>query len=408
MLSSSQSKPVLRQLSLGSVMDAIIHHGPISRAQIAKLTHISKQTASEVVRELEEGGWVQVHGQTSGGVGRTAVTYEIRPDAAFVAGIDLGGTQLRMAIANLACAVVAEAFEATAPAGGQAVVDQIVALAGRLAREAGIDRDRIRLVVVGTPGVLDAASGSIRLAPNIANFDQIDVVSSLRDGFGADVIVENDVNVGAIGERWLGRARGIDTFVYIALGTGLGMGIVSDGLIIRGAHGGAGEIANLPIGGDPFDPANRLHGTLEAAVGSAGILRRYTAQGGAPERTVRDLFDRFSTDPAARQVIDETARLLALAVVAVTAIIDPKMIVIGGSIGGRPEIVEAVRSLLTRLMTTPFGVEASALGNRAGIAGALAIGINNIHNALFAPSFSPQVLSLPAIGEIGGLGFASS
>ena len=96
--------------------------------------------------------------------------------------------------------------------------------------------------------------------------------ASSAKAFGSDVIVENDVNVGAIGERWLGRAEGIDTFGYIALGTGLGMGIVSDGEIIRGAHGGAGEIANLPLGGDPFDPANRLHGTLEAAVGSAGII----------------------------------------------------------------------------------------------------------------------------------------
>ena len=171
--------------------------GPISRAQIAKLTKISKQTASEVVRELEDDGWVRIHGQTSGSVGRSAVTYEIRPEAAFVGGIDLGGTQLRMAIADLACAVVAERFEATSPAGGQAVIDQIAALARRLAGEAGIAADRIRLFVVGTPGVLDTASGSIRLAPNIPGFDSMDVLAALKAGLGVNVIIENDVNVGA-------------------------------------------------------------------------------------------------------------------------------------------------------------------------------------------------------------------
>jgi predicted NBD/HSP70 family sugar kinase len=388
-------------------MDAIIHHGPISRARIAKLTRISKQTSSEVVRELETAGWIRVHGQARGAVGRTAVTYEIRPDAAYVAGIDLGGTQLRMAIANLASAVVAEAFETTAPAGGHAVVEQIATVGARLAREAGIDRDRIRLVVVGTPGVLDVTTGSIRLAPNIPHFDRIDVVGSLRHALGSDVIIENDVNVGAIGERWLGRARGLDTFVYVALGTGLGMGIVCDGQIIRGAHGGAGEIANLPLGGDPFDPANRLHGTLEAAVGSAGITRRYVEAGGGPGLTVRDLFDRLPADAAARRTIDETTRLLALAVVAVAATIDPQMVVFGGSIGGRPEIVEAVRATLASLMTMPVDVAAGELGNRAGIAGALAIGINNIHNALFAPSISPRLLSLPAVADMRGLGFAT-
>ncbi|HET7715506.1 MAG TPA: ROK family transcriptional regulator [Bauldia sp.] len=397
--------PVLRQLSLGSVMDAIISRGPISRAQIAKVTNISKQTASEVIRELEAGGWVRVHGQTRGGVGRAAVTYEIRPEAAYVAGTDLGGTQLRMAIADLACSVVAEASEPTDPRGGTAVIDQIAALAARLARDNDIDHERIRLLVVGTPGILDPASGSIHVAPNITGLDRIDVVRLLRERFGIDVIVENDVNVGALGERWLGRAKDVDTFVYIALGTGLGMGIVSEGRIMRGARGGAGEIANLPLGGDPFDPANRAHGTLETAIGSAGIIARYVAAGGSPDATVRDLFSRLGTDERARAVIDETARLMALAIVAVVATVDPEMVVLGGSIGAHPEFVERVRKNLRALLPQPLPVEASALGNRSGIAGALAIGINNIHNALFAPTFASKGLSLPAI-DLAGLGVA--
>ncbi|MEQ8698501.1 MAG: ROK family transcriptional regulator [Bauldia litoralis] len=400
---SSKTEPVLRQLSLGSVMDAIINHGPISRAQIAKITSISKQTASEVVRALEAGGWVQVHGQTSGSVGRTAVTYEIRPDAAYVTGVDLGGTQLRMAIANLACRIVAETSVATDMRGGMAVVRQIATLSEKLGNEAGIERDRVRLLVVGTPGVLNAATGSIPLAPNIPDFDRIDVVSALRDAFGVDVIIENDVNVGALGERWLGRAKGIETFAYIALGTGLGMGIVSDGKIIRGAHGAAGEIANLPIGGDPFDPTNHLHGTLEAAVGSAGILRRYAEAGGDSAITVRELFDRIETDATARRVVDESARLLALAVVAVVATIDPEVVVLGGSIGARDEMVRAVQDVVRTLGTTSVPVVASALGNRAGLSGAIAIGINNIQNALFAPSFPPPILSLPAIEQLNRL-----
>ena len=402
----SAEKPVLRQLSLGTVMDAIIGHGPISRAQIAKLTRISKQTASEVIRELEAGGWVQVHGQTSGGLGRTAVTYAIRPEAAYVAGVDLGGTQLRMAIADLACTIVAEASEATDPRGGTAVVDQIAALAGRLSHDNGIARDRIRLLVVGTPGVLDARNGTIRVAPNISGFDRIDVAGQLRDVFGIDVILENDVNVGALGERWLGRARGIDTFAYMALGTGLGMGVVSEGRIIRGAHGGAGEIANLPLGGDPFDPANRLHGTLETAIGSTGIVARYVAGGGDPGVSVRDLFARLANDPRADAVIEETARLMALAIVAVVATFDPEIVVLGGSIGAHPEFIERVRRHVGMALGTPPAIEASALGSRSGIVGALAIGINNIHNALFAPTFASRELSLPAI-DAAGLGVAS-
>src|SRR5882724_7121792 len=146
--------PLSRQLSVGAVVDWIIHRGPVSRAAVAKATGLSKQTVSEVVRKLEQEGWVRPTGQTSGSVGRAATNYEICPDAAFVVGIDLGGTKVHAAIANLACEVVAEATEPTAEKGGRAVVKQIAALTARLAKRAGIPRDRVRLAAMGSPGVL--------------------------------------------------------------------------------------------------------------------------------------------------------------------------------------------------------------------------------------------------------------
>src|SRR5947199_10482085 len=105
--------PLARQLSVGAVVDWIIHRGPVSRAAVAKATGLSKQTVSEVVRELELEGWVRPIGRTSGGLGRVATTYEICPDAAYVVGVDLGGTKVHAAVANLACEVVAEAPQPT-------------------------------------------------------------------------------------------------------------------------------------------------------------------------------------------------------------------------------------------------------------------------------------------------------
>src|SRR5436190_5820593 len=303
----NSDSPLARQLSVGAVVDAIIHRSPVSRAAVAKATGLSKQTVSEVVRQLELQGWVRPTGRTSGSVGRAATNYEICPDAAFVVGIDLGGTKVHGAIANLACEVVAEATEPTAEKGGRAVVKQIASLTTRLAKRAGIPRDRVRLAAMGSPGVLDQASGAIRLAPNIPGFDKLDVVGALRDALGTEVIIENDVNIAAIGEQWLGKAKGKSTFAFLALGTGFGMGVLSDGKLMRGAHGAAGEIAYLPIGGDPFDPATRAHGTLEAAVGAAGIVRRYRAAGGRAATTVRDIFDRMGDgDAVARATIAET------------------------------------------------------------------------------------------------------
>jgi predicted NBD/HSP70 family sugar kinase len=230
------------------------------------------------------------------------------------------------------------------------------------------------------------------------------VVGALRDGLGTEVIVENDVNIAAIGEQWLGKAKGKSTFAFLALGTGFGMGVLSDGKLMRGAHGAAGEIAYLPIGGDPFDPATREHGTLEAAVAAAGIVRRYRAAGGETAATVREIFDRMAAgDPVAAATIAETARLIALTALTVATLLDPEMIVLGGSIGARAELVAKVRELLAGCMPAPVPVEASALGNRAGIVGALAVAINNVHNGLFGPAGLPKALALPALPELRGL-----
>src|SRR5919112_659401 len=116
---SPQPSSVVRQISLRSVLDAALNHGPISRAELARITGLSKQTTSEVVRALEDGGWLRVRVQTQGGIGRTATTYEVQANGALVLGIDLGGTKTHVALANLAGTVLAEVVEQTDPRGGR-------------------------------------------------------------------------------------------------------------------------------------------------------------------------------------------------------------------------------------------------------------------------------------------------
>ncbi len=387
---------IVRQVSLRAAMEVLMQAGPVSRAEVARRTGLSKQTISEVMRRLEAAGWVRPTGPARGGVGRSAMVYGIDPDAAFVVGIDLGGTRLRGALANLGCVVRAEEAEATDRLGGMHVVRQVAALVGRLAARAGIARERVLAAVVGTPGAADPRSGAIRLAPNIPGLDGLDVLGALRTALGMRVTVENDVNVAALGEHWQGAGQGAAHMAFIALGTGIGLGLIADGRLLRGARGGAGEIALLPLGGDPFDAAARASGTLEWSVGTAGLLRRYAEAAGRPIAGVPALFEAAGSDAAARAVIAETARLLALAVVSVSALVEPELMVLGGSIGTRPELVAAVRALLPACMDTPPRLEASALGTRAGVVGALALGLNQIINELFGAGDLPRELALPA------------
>jgi predicted NBD/HSP70 family sugar kinase len=394
----SPSASVARQISVRSVIEAVLHQGPISRADIARVTGLSKQTTSEVVRALERNGWIRMRGQKQGAVGRSAITYEIQNDTAFVLGIDLGGTKLHMALANLSGAVMSEINEPTDPRGGRHVVEQIGHLKERLVAAAGIAASAVRLGVMGSPGVMDARSGAITFAPNIPGFDAINVGEALKARLGLEIFVENDVNLAAKGEQWQGKSRRTRTFAFIALGTGIGMGIVADGRLMRGWRGAAGEIAYLPLGSDPFDPRNFHAGTLESAVGSAAIVQRYRGYGGRPNATVRDIFEMLGNqDKAAVATIEETARILVAAIAAVGAIVDPEMIVMGGSIGARPELVGEIRRLLPRCTASPVPVEISALGSRATLVGALGVALNHLHNSLFGLMALPGDLPLPGV-----------
>src|SRR6476660_168590 len=274
------SSPVARQQSVRLVVERLLRDRSVSRAEIARSTGLSKQTISEVMRELERDGWVYEDGQVQGTVGRSAVTYALRPDAAFVLGIDLGGTKLHVALADLQGVTVAESIEATAGDGGGAVVAQIGRMTDALLQRAGVSSQRLRGGVMGSPGIIEPASGGIVIAPNIAGLDSLDVRAALRARPG--IAIENDVNLAAIGEHWRGNSRKARTFAFIALGTGIGMGIFANGHLVRGARGAAGEVAYLPLGGDPYDARGQRLGTLETAIASAGIIERYTGLGGTP------------------------------------------------------------------------------------------------------------------------------
>ncbi len=196
----------------------------------------------------------------------------------------------------------------------------------------------------------------------------------LADRLGLPVAVENDVNLAALGESWLGHGRGLDLRVgglaFIALGTGIGMGLCFGDTILRGAHGVAGEIAFLPIGGDPHAVAAQECGALESVVAGGALVAEYRRRGGTKPGSMRDLTRETGADPALADTLAALAEKIALAVLAVESVVDPEMFVFGGGIGSRPDILELVNTALSRLSGGPRDCRISLLGNRAGVIGA--------------------------------------
>lgn len=384
-----------RQVSLCMAMQSIIHCGPISRASISKQTGLSKQTVSELVRILEDEGWVRETGRTSGHVGRTATTYELVPDSAFMAAVDLGGTKLRVAIVDLAGSVLAEVLALTHPDGGQAVARQIGDLVGEAAEQCEVDRGKVRQTVVGCPGVPDQSTGAVRFSPNIAGIDTFDFRAAVAEATGTPVMMENDVNLAVLGEQWLGAGRGIDHLAFIALGTGIGAGLIVNGALLRGASGAAGELGYLPFGADPFEPESLRVGAFERVTATYGIRTAYAAATGRTSDVPAIFAAAAAGDGAAQKVIDDVARQLARAVATLGAVVAPEKVILGGSIGARPEIIAATIAELERCFPFPIQVVPSALGNHAALSGAVAIGLTELHTSLFAQSVPGAVVTLP-------------
>lgn len=285
---------------------------------------------------------------------------------------DLGGTKLAAAMADAHGQIVAELTEPTDRRGGVHVAEQIAASAHKLAQDLGIEAARVRHVMVGVPGAIDPRTGRVSLTPNIEGLQDFDVLDYLRGRFGPGVEIENDVNLAMLGEQALGCASRCRNAAFLALGTGAGLGLLIDGKLFRGARGSAGEIADLPIGRDPTSQAAATSGTFELEVGSLAIVDRYRRQGGAVAVTVRDIFRLAQEgDEVAAAVLDTTSRWVALAVATLQSLLDLELIVLGGSIGVRPELYERVRAALPAHFSRPITIAPSRLGDRAGLIGAV-------------------------------------
>lgn len=397
MIPDDTATPVLRQISVRAVMDVLLNSGATSRAALAKITGLSKQTMSEVIRVLESGGFVRVKGVTSGTVGRAAVIYEVDPSAGYVIGAELGATSLRLSLANIVGDVLSSVEAPSDELSGTALVSALGKLFGELVTGAGIERQKVLVAAVAMPGVVEPESGRLSLSPNLEGLGDVDVRTLLSAELGCPVVIENDINAAVIGESWTGCAVGVDEVAFVSLGTGIGLGALTGGRLIRGASGAAGEIGFLPIGSDPVAPDSLKRGALESAIGRRGIRERYRALGGASTLSSSDIFAaaQLGDDAAAVAVARDAAHTAALAMVAVHALLEPKKIVVGGIVGCLPGVVERIREELPRVSHRLIAVEVSVLGAHAALTGAVAIALNQAHNLLFSPADLPMPLRLP-------------
>jgi predicted NBD/HSP70 family sugar kinase len=385
----------VRELGEQAVLETIFRKGPITRPEIAATTSLSKPTVSAAVNRLEQGGLVRAAGRRAGQRGRQPVAYVVSPRAGFVVGGDIGGSNLRVAAADLFGEPICDLKRPTAKDGGRAVGAQILEMVSEVIEQANSVHGRPLALAISAPGIVDQETGRVTsLAYNVTPEGGFDPLEVIRDRFDMPVVVDNNVNLAAVGERWFGLARGVSTMVFIAIGAGIGMGIIIDDELVRGAHGAAGEIAYLPLVGDPFDPRHRLHGGLEDEIGAAGIVAAFNERRAAEDPQLASVHEVFELagagNAAARSVVDHVASRLGTAIATVCAILDPELVVLGGGIGASPLLLSPVRGSAAALVPITARIETSMLGERAALQGAIAVALHGARTTLLSPGAASQ------------------
>ncbi|HEX5204613.1 ROK family protein [Paractinoplanes rhizophilus] len=378
------SSKLLRAMNESAALAHLLDPGMLTRSDLRKLTALSTPTISEVLRRLTDAGLVNVVGHNSGRPGPNAEIYAANPEAAYTAAVSVrdigtsGTPSVTAALCDLTGSVRARFesrvdFLATEPA---AALADVVA---RLREEALVPADRIRHVQLGVPGSYDPRTETIRHV-DVPGFGRAGLVPEIAAALGTHIGVDNDVNLAAVAERKRGTGRGVDGFALLWIGQdGLGLAIDINGSLIRGARGGAGEIGYMPLY-SPDSTHRKLD--LQDLFGGAAILA-LARDNGIPGHTPADVVRAAAAKPSG-DFLTTLADRIAVGLAAVTAVLDPYLVVLAGPIAqaGGDTLLTAVTAAARRTAPLESTIAVTTIDDDAVLLGALDAGLTAVREAL--------------------------
>ncbi|MEU5621119.1 ROK family transcriptional regulator [Streptomyces sp. NPDC048215] len=387
------SQTSLHRANLERVVRAVRMAGSLTQAEIARSTGLSAATVSNIVRELKDGGTVEVTPTSAGG--RRARSVSLSGDAGIVIGVDFGHTHLRVAIGNLAHQVLAEESEPldvdASSAEGFGRAEQLV---NRLIETTGISPEKVIGVGLGVPGPIDVESGTLGSTSILPGWTGINPSQELAGRLGVPVYVDNDANLGALGELVWGSGRGVRDLAYIKVASGVGAGLVIDGHIYRGPGGTAGEIGHITL--DESGPVCRCgnRGCLETFTAARYVLPLLKPSHGSDLTMERMVQLAREGDPGCRRVIGDVGRHIGSGVANLCNLLNPSRVVLGGSLAEAGELVLApIRDSVSRYAipsaARQLSVLPGALGGRAEVLGALALVLSEMGDSTLLESTLP-------------------
>jgi glucokinase len=378
----------MREINRSAILEIIRQEGPISRTTIARRLGVSLPTVMRIVNKLIDEGFVRPYGDSEWSGGRRRPLLEFNGNGFVVLGVDLGGTKMYGAISDLGGNIIEELDTGRHGTSGEESYNRLVALIDTLLASPRLQGRRVRGIGVGAPGITRHKEGVVKWAYTL-NWKDFPLKARLSERYDLPIIVDNDVNLAALGELWFGAGQNAQNMIMVAIGTGIGAGIIINRTLYRGANESSGEIGHM-VPGCEFLGKNHLDfGSLESVASGTGIAARASEilkSNRSPSHTgevlAEDVFE------AARQrqewawmIIDEVVDYLAIAIANLSVSFDPDLIVLGGGVARSADLlVGPVLRRLEGVIPTPPKLLVSSLGLRAAAMGAIANVLHNTDN----------------------------
>jgi glucokinase-like ROK family protein len=395
--------------SAAHILKIIRNHDGVSRAELSRITGLSRSTISQHVDTLQKMELVCESGTARSTGGRKARLLQFKKDGGYVISIDLGATSLGVALCGLEAEPVAvDMRDFDVAASPCETINRAQRIAAELMESAGVDQSQIKGVGMGVPGPIEFKTGTLVGPAILRGWNKYPIANALQSRFGCPAYVDNDANVMALGELWAGAGKGAENFIFVKIGTGIGAGIVCGGQLYRGADGCAGDIGHIAVDYSDVMCACGNRGCLEALAAGGAIARR--AERAAVEGTSQILVElmrehgqltakdigvaALKGDPVSAEIIRDSGRLIGMVIAKAITFFNPSLVIVGGGVSKTGDLLLAsIRESIYRrslpLATRNLLVKSSTLDDRAGIIGAAVL----VLEELFSPNRIAQVIA---------------
>jgi glucokinase-like ROK family protein len=386
------------------LVDLIRKHGEFSKSDLVAFTEYSRTKITICIDSLLEKNIIVANTITGYTGGRRSKKFSVNGNFGLVAGIDIGATSIDLAIADFSGKLLVRYSEpASVKDGPIRILGRVCSLLENLIQEGGLSSKKLDGIGIGVPGPVDYSVGSLVSPPIMPGWDRYPIIQTVQQWFpSSNVVVDNDVNVMALGEIYQGAGKGVDNLIFIKIGTGIGAGIICEGKIYRGSNGCAGDIGHISVDKNgplchcgnkgcleavAAGPAIAGRSLTAAQAGKSPILMRYYENNGNILRT-EDVGSASSEgDALAIEIIRESGQFIGDVLAGLVNFYNPGMIVIGGGVSNLGDLLlssirQSVLRRSTPLATRDLLIVFSEIGPDAGVIGAINLAMDNIFTLL--------------------------